>query len=128
MPLIFILLLLAPLLDIYLLLRWLFESPVAAALYWAAATAAGALLIKFAKIGLGETLELLRHGRGAAAVGGFAAAGFAGALLIFPGYLSDILAAIVLAAPFVVARRKQKTETRPLEVEAEIVGTDERED
>lgn len=131
MPLLLILLLAAPLLDIYLLLRWLFASPLVAALYWVTATAAGALLLKFAKIGFGETLKLLQQRRAAVALlGGFAAVGFAGVLLIFPGYISDIFAVVVLAAAFFIRPPKNHppdNTNRPLEVEAEIIG-DERQD
>ena len=133
MPLLFlILLLLAPLLDIYLVLRWLFDSPLTAGLYAATAALLGALLMKFAKIGVGEAARLLSAGRAPpAAVARFVKLWAAGALLFFPGYLSDALAAGVLLLPSPPPPPKTRFAARndpPLEAEAEIVSEDERRD
>ncbi|MGI9307215.1 MAG: FxsA family protein [Gammaproteobacteria bacterium] len=128
MPLPLIILLLAPLLDIFLLLRWLFDSPLAAGLYWAAATALGMLLLKFAKIGFAEMAARMRGGRVQLSMfGGFAAIWFAGALLCFPGYLSDAAALAVFVMSFFARKKNAEEENRPLEIEAETVDSDERE-
>ena len=97
MPLIFlILLLLLPLSDIYLAFSWINESPLVALLYFAATTILGILLMKFAKIGFGEVTKLFHSGHvDPRLLAGFAGFWVAGALLFFPGYLSDIVAALL---------------------------------
>ena len=98
-------------------------------MYWAATAALGAFMLHFAKIGFGEAMARLRRGRAAAAMfGGFAAVWFAGALLVFPGYISDIAALLVLVLPLFIRRPPPEDEERPLEVEAEITAPDERKD
>lgn len=84
--------------DLWLIISWLGASPLMAILYVAGTMGAGLLLIKFAKVGIGEAMRLLSSGdkvRGAAALF-FAKLWLAGALLFFPGYLSDIVAVLIL--------------------------------
>ena len=132
MPLLVILL---PLLDVFLFFGWLFSAPFWALLYGLAAAGLGWLLLRFAKIGFGEALS--RGGGRASAFGGFAAAGLAGMLLIFPGYVSDIAAVAVLVAPFFIrltpfppgagrsgAPPDEIKRRPPLEVDAEIAPSD----
>ncbi|MGI9298018.1 MAG: FxsA family protein [Gammaproteobacteria bacterium] len=123
MPLFFlIVLLLAPPLDIFLAVRWLFLSPWTAAAYLAATAAVGALLMKFAKIGVGEAANMLRAGNAPpVAVAGFLKMWLVGALLFFPGYLSDVLAAGALLLPSPKARFNAPPADAPLEARAEIV-------
>ena len=73
MPLFFLIILLfMPLADIVLALRWIFSS-WAGGLYFLAAAAIGALMMKFAKIGFGAALRLLRDKEvPPAAIAGFA--------------------------------------------------------
>lgn len=128
MPLIFlIVLLLAPLLDIILALRWLFESPAAAGLYLAAAAVLGVLMMKFAKIGVSEAMRLLRDKRtNFTTVIGFAKMWAIGALLFFPGFLSDGLALCLLLLPSPKIRKSAAPSAEtPIEAQAEIVGESE---
>lgn len=133
MPLIIlILLLMLPLLDIYFILSWLFESTAVAATYMAITMTLGALMIKFAKIGVHEAFNMLRQGRAAiGAVAGFIKIWLAGVLLLFPGYLSDIVALIIFILPGRTfppppPPPPPPSADRQLEVEAEIVTADER--
>lgn len=116
---------LPPLLDLYLALRWLFSSPLLAGLYFTIAAAAGVLLVRFAKIGVGEAVKMLSAGDApiGAAIG-FMKIWLAGALLFFPGYLSDAIAIIVLLlpSPKMRAARSSENDSRPLEATAEIVS------
>ena len=126
MPLIILIILLAaPLLDIFLAISWLFASPLAAGAYLAATMLAGALMLKFAKIGaVGAANMLSRHNAAIFAVLGFVRVGVAGGLLLFPGYLSDVLAVILLCLPgkwFPKPPPEQQDDNAPLEAKAEIV-------
>ncbi len=133
MPLFFLIILLfMPLADIVLALRWIFSS-WAGGLYFLAAAAVGALMMKFAKIGFGAALRLLRDKEvPPAAIAGFAKIWVAGALLFFPGYLTDALAVCVLLLPVGRLQMRMRTSAPPQndevvsEVAAEIVDDDAR--
>ena len=133
MPLFLIVLLLAPLLEIYLAMRWLFSSPLAAGLYLAGAAIIGALLMKFAKIGVREAMRMLSDG--GAPIGAaisFIKIWLAGALLFFPGYITDALAILILLLPsprtsHSRSRPMEDSATRPLEAQAEIISESESE-
>lgn len=100
MPLILLIILAGlPLADIILAIGWLLESPLVALLYFTAMVFAGVFLIRLAKVAMGEVLRVLQEERLSPAlfVGqGFAKLWFAGALLVFPGYLTDIIAALLV--------------------------------
>ena len=126
----FIILIILPILDIYLALSWLFDAPTFALIYFAITMGIGAFLIKLAKVGVKEVFRLLST----QAVSPLAAIGFIklwiiGAFLFFPGYISDILALIIWWLPFKVAHRPDSSPPQtqqPLEVEAEIIETHDR--
>ena len=126
MPLIILILLLGtPLLDIFLAFSWLFDSPVAAGVYLAATMLAGGLMLKFAKIGAAEAVNMVsQHNVAIFAVIGFVRIGVAGALLLFPGYISDVLAVILLCLPgkwFPRPPEPEQDDNTPLEAHVEIV-------
>ncbi|HEX4325348.1 MAG TPA: FxsA family protein [Burkholderiales bacterium] len=102
---IFWIVLLLPLVDL-LLTAFLLGHYGTPFLLWLLVTAlAGMLLIGLAKSGLRATLMALQSGNAQVAGGSLwrilasARAFFAGALLLFPGVLSDLLALVVLLLP-----------------------------
>lgn len=133
MPLLLIILLFTPIADIILAISWLFQSPLSALLYLAASTIIGLGLLKFAKIGAGEAIKILtaRDGKqlDSRAAGILIKMWLAGALFLFPGYISDCFAVLLafLPAPsfagFHAASHswQSKSEETPLETEAEVV-------
>lgn len=125
MPFLLILLLLLPLIDIYLMCRWLWESTAVALAYLAVTMLLGGFMIKLAKLGVGEVFRLMQSNRASPALMiRFARIWFSGALLLFPGYMSDALALLVLLFPG--GRRQAADDEHPLEVEAEEIEADKR--
>ena len=134
MPLL-ILFLILPLADVGLAVAWFLDSPLWAGLYLAAAMIVGMLLMRLAKIGVGEMVRLLQQGGGRpTTLVGFAGMWAAGALLFFPGYLSDGLAAVILLLSLrpgkdddnVSFEFRSAQDKPPIEAEAEVL--DERRD
>ena len=124
MPFLLILLLLPPLLDIYLMCSWLWESTPVALAYLVATMLLGGGMIKLAKIGVGEGFRLMRENRASPTlIIRFIRIWLGGALLFFPGYLSDVLALLVLLFPG-GSRPPAATDEQTLEVEAEEIKTD----
>jgi UPF0716 family protein affecting phage T7 exclusion len=109
--LLFFIVLLLPVLEIYLLISWVVESPLVALLYLFITMGLGALLIKVAKIGFGEIIRIMREqsGAGLGALIGFGKLWAVGILLFFPGYLSDVLALAIALFPV----KAQPTPNRP---------------
>ena len=95
--------------EVYLLFQWIGESPVAALLYLALSTAVGLFCMMLAKAGIGELVARLREvNRGnMRSLLLFGRLWIAGVLFLFPGYLTDVLALLVLfAAPKKPPREK----------------------
>lgn len=93
-------LLLLPGMEVYTLFGFFESAPLAAALYLAAAAGGGWLLMRAAKVGVAETLR--RFGAEGGRPGALLLFGklwTMGALLFFPGYITDALALLLLAAP-----------------------------
>lgn len=87
-----------PSVEIVLLFSWIAESPLLALLYLTLTIAAGLFCIRLAKVGWLEVLPRMRD-LGVSGVKVFLLASklwVAGALLIFPGYITDIAALAVL--------------------------------
>ena len=86
--------------EVYTLFRFFESAPWTALAYFCAATAAGWLLMRAAKIGLAETIRRLVEERGRpAALLAFGKMWAVGALLFFPGYITDFLALSLLLLP-----------------------------
>jgi len=121
---IFWIVLLLPLVDL-LLTAFLLGHYGTPFLLWLLVTAvAGMLLIGLAKSGLRATLMALQSGNGQVAGGSLwrilasARAFFAGALLLFPGVLSDVVALVVLLLP---ARLVSTTAVGPRSANDEVI-------
>lgn len=80
--------------EVYLLFSWIADAPLVAILYLICATLAGVFCIFWAKAAMREIFARLRDiergGLGALLV--FGKLWLIGALLLFPGYLTDMLA------------------------------------
>ena len=81
--------------EVYLLFGWIKDSPAPALTYLAAGTALGVVFLRRAKAGFREILPRLRGEAERREVRQLLQLGrlwFIGALLLFPGYLTDIAA------------------------------------
>lgn len=93
-----------PVMEIYLLLSWIADSPIVALLYLFLSMGLGYLCIKVTKVGLHEISRHRQAMSSELGMRGFLFFGklfFIGILLIIPGYLTDIVALLV----FLFARR-----------------------
>ena len=98
--LILIFLLLLPGMEVYTLFRFFESAPWLALAYLCAAGAVGWLLMRVAKVGVAETVRRLVEQRGRpAALLIFGKMWAVGALLFFPGYITDCLALALLLLP-----------------------------
>lgn len=87
--------------EVYLLFSWIGESPTIALLYLSLSTVAGFVFMALAKAGLRDIFGRMRGLVDGSERGGrmFLLLGklwFVGALLLFPGYLTDIAALYLL--------------------------------
>lgn len=104
--------------EVYLLFSWIGDAPVAALLYLIASMSAGAACLLLAKAGLRDFLSQLGALRRGAAPDFFLQLGrlwLVGVLLLFPGYLTDIAALLVLLRSL---RRRPEEKRRDNIVEA----------
>ena len=86
--------------EVYTLFRFFESAPLPAGLYLLAATGGGWLMMRAAKVGLAETVRrLTERGGGPGGLLVFGKMWAMGALLFFPGYITDVLALLLLAAP-----------------------------
>lgn len=98
-PFILIICAVLPAVEVYLLFSWLETSWAVALSYTAATMLAGIICMKTAKTGFAEFFLQLRGGTpNLRALLLFGKMWIIGALLFFPGYLTDILAACVFLA------------------------------
>lgn len=118
-----------PAVEIYLLVVWLGNAPLLGTLYIVLSMAAGVLCIKFAKLGFAEFIHRLQ----AAARAGdapsdgmplllFGKMWIIGALLFFPGYLTDLIAVCV----WLFLRPRAAVAGAPTRQPPDIVETDGR--
>ena len=129
-PLLPFIILLLPFLEIYLAISWLIDAPLWALLYFTAVAILGILFIKMAKISFAEAFHMAQDENLSSTllVGAFRWWAV-GLLLLFPGYLTDILAAIILFFPFSVSRVKTKNKRADdgiIDAEAEIIDDEQR--
>ena len=85
--------------EVYLLFSWIGDAPVPALLYLSLSTVAGVACMRLAKAGMRDIFARLRGAAGITEAGGLLTLGklwFVGALLLFPGYLTDIAAVLIL--------------------------------
>lgn len=95
-----IFLLLLPGMEVYTLFRFFESAPLAAGFYLLAATALGWLMMRAAKVGLAETIRrLTQQGGRPGALLVFGKLWAMGALLFFPGYITDCMALFLLLLP-----------------------------
>ena len=89
-----IVVLVLPFAELYFFFGWIESSPAVALSYMGLTMAAGVFCMRFAKAGFGEFLRRARHERvSPLALLLFGKLWLAGALLFFPGVMSDVLAA-----------------------------------
>ena len=84
--------------EVYLTFSWIAQSPLWALLYLAASMGAGWLCMMLAKVGfrgIKSQIVMARQSHGLRALLVFGKLWIIGALLFFPGYLTDILAALI---------------------------------
>ena len=99
-PWIVFILLLLPAVEVYLIFDWLLSAPLWALLYLAATVTGGLFLIKLAKVGFAESLAKLKSDSfSLSAIPIFGKLWVVGTLLAFPGYITDLLALVVLLWP-----------------------------
>lgn len=99
MPLVLIFaILLLPGAEVYLLFDWFGDSPAWALVYVLLTSAAGVFLMRLARAGFGAILRGWEKRSSPWSFIIFGKMWFAGALLLFPGYLTDILALAVVVA------------------------------
>lgn len=92
-------LILLPSMEVYLLFSWIGESPAVAVPYLVLSSGAGFACLFWAKAGLRELLPRLRDARAGGEVRALLYIGkmwLVGALLLFPGYLTDVAAGLLL--------------------------------
>ena len=95
--------------EVYTLFRFFESAPLFAALYLLLATGGGWLMMRAAKVGLSETIRrLTQQGGNPGGLLIFGKMWAMGALLFFPGYITDFLALLLLAAPGRVFGDKNK--------------------
>ena len=86
--------------EVYTLFRFFESAPLPAALYLLAAAGGGWLMMRAAKVGVSETVRrLAEQGGNPGGLLVFGKMWAMGALLFFPGYITDVLALLLLAAP-----------------------------
>lgn len=113
--------------EVYLLFSWIADAPIVGLLYLAATVLLGFVCISIAKVGFAEIIqhvaqtrrgELLPESMRVLLVLG--KMWVVGALLIFPGYLSDILAALIWF--FIGKGRTERggAADAPIEVQARV--------
>ena len=114
-----------PAVEVYLLFRWLESDPVFASLWLACATLGGLYLVRRAKAGFREVVSQMRDGASLDAILKFGKLWLVGALLFFPGVISDALAILALLLPGRIfsAKKNQRRESPRI-----IEGEYERED
>ena len=131
--LLFFLFLFFPIIEIYLMIDWLGSAPLWAFLYLLVTIVGGLFLIKLAKFGFSESLAHLRENSlSLSAVPLFLKMWIAGVLLVFPGYLSDVAAIIMLLLPAPAVSyhdgrgdgRRDGQEAEITEVEAQVIEDD----
>ena len=85
--------------EVYTLFQFFANAPLLASLYLLAATGLGWLMVRAAKVGFAETLRRLADGVGRGesprALFVFGKMWAVGALLFFPGYITDCIALVV---------------------------------
>ena len=110
--LLLIFLLLLPGAEVYTLFQFFASAPLWASLYLLTATGVGWLLVRAAKVGFAETLRRLADGVGRGesprALFVFGKLWAVGALLFFPGYITDFIALLLLLTPGVVFREERR--------------------
>ena len=86
--------------EVYTLFRFFESAPAAAGLYLLVVTGLGWLMMRAAKVGFAETIHrLTRRGGGPGALLVFGKLWAMGALLFFPGYITDFIALILALLP-----------------------------
>ena len=99
MPLILIFaVLLLPGAEVYLLFDWFGDSPGWALVYVVLTSAAGIFLMRLARAGFGAIVRSWSQRSSPWSFVLFGKMWFVGALLVFPGYLSDIIALVIIVA------------------------------
>lgn len=125
-----IFLLLLPGAEVYTLFQFFASAPLWASLYLLAATGLGWLMVRAAKVGFAETLRRLADGVGRGesprALFVFGKMWAVGALLFFPGYITDFIALLFLLTPNVVFRGESRRENEA--GEKRVVDVEGRED
>ena len=119
--LIFFLIILFPAMEVYLLFSWIGEAPLIALSYLLASIIVGFVCIGLAKAGLRDLPEMWR-GLQDGGMRYFLLLGrlwFAGALFLFPGYLTDIAAVCVLL--FVRSKPVEKKQDDVIEIKAQVL-------
>lgn len=129
MPFVVIILLFLPFIDLALVIAWVADSPVPALLYLLATAVIGILLMKIGRIGVIELARQVKSVRNRYDrwLSGFAWGWLAGALLAFPGYISDVLAVTVFIIGFTNAKHRNLRKQQEGELQANAVDVEDEE-
>lgn len=112
--------------EVYLLFSWIDASPLPALSYLAVSSIAGLGCLRLAKAGLREMLSRLRgleEGREVHQMLQLGKLWFVGALLLFPGYLTDI-AALYMALVIRGGGQQERKDSDIVEARARLLDDD----
>lgn len=84
-----------PIMDVYFMISWVGDSPFIALPYWAVCTVVGLKCLKLAGGGMRQWRDGRREGQHWLSLFYLMRLYIVGLLLVFPGYISDILALLI---------------------------------